>query len=359
MNGVEVNPGVEVTGVSKRYGPATVLDRISATFEAGRFTSLLGPSGSGKTTLLRIVAGFVVPDEGELRIGPEEVTRVPVWKRRIGMVFQSYALFPHMTVLQNVMFGLNRRGVRGPSAAKEAREALEMVRLSGFESRSPKQLSGGQQQRVALARAIVTKPTVLLLDEPLSALDRRLRQEMQVELKRIQRESGLTTIFVTHDQEEALTLSDRIAILDRGRIVQDGAPGEIYEQPRTRFAAGFLGDANFLEGTVTAGGVEVPGGTVRVAGSLPAAGSKVTLAVRPEKMTILAPNTASPFDNHLPATLRQVIYAGAVSTYLLAGPDGRELKVFAQNRSQDAAAPSPGSAVTLGWSAVHTIALED
>jgi putative spermidine/putrescine transport system ATP-binding protein/spermidine/putrescine transport system ATP-binding protein len=352
--------GVEVTAVSKRYGPATVLDRISATFEAGRFTSLLGPSGSGKTTLLRIVAGFVVPDEGELRIGPEEVTRVPVWKRRIGMVFQSYALFPHMTVLQNVMFGLNRRGVRGPSAAKEAREALEMVRLSGFESRSPKQLSGGQQQRVALARAIVTKPTVLLLDEPLSALDRRLRQEMQVELKRIQRESGLTTIFVTHDQEEALTLSDRIAILDRGRIVQDGAPGEIYEQPRTRFAAGFLGDANFLEGTVVAGGVEVPGGgIIRVAGKLPAAGSKVTLAVRPEKMVILAPNTAHSFENAIPATLRQVIYAGAVSTYLLAGPDGRELKVFAQNRSQDSAAPAPGAAVTLGWSAAHTIALED
>ncbi|OWJ63528.1 ABC transporter ATP-binding protein [Inquilinus limosus] len=352
--------GVEVTGVSKRYGPATVLDRISATFEAGRFTSLLGPSGSGKTTLLRIVAGFVVPDEGELRIGPEEVTRVPVWKRRIGMVFQSYALFPHMTVLQNVMFGLNRRGVRGPSAAKEAREALEMVRLSGFEGRSPKQLSGGQQQRVALARAIVTKPTVLLLDEPLSALDRRLRQEMQVELKRIQRESGLTTIFVTHDQEEALTLSDRIAILDRGRIVQDGAPGEIYEQPRTRFAASFLGDANFLEGTVKAGNaVEVQGGTVRVAGSLPVAGSKVTLAVRPEKMVILAPNTAHSFDNTLPATLREVIYAGAVSTYLLAGPDGRELKVFAQNRSQDSAPPAPGAAVTLGWSAAHTIALED
>ncbi|MGO1077122.1 ABC transporter ATP-binding protein [Inquilinus sp. CA228] len=357
MSGVN---GVEVTAVSKRYGPATVLDRISATFEAGRFTSLLGPSGSGKTTLLRIVAGFVVPDEGELRIGTEEVTRVPVWKRRIGMVFQSYALFPHMTVLQNVMFGLNRRGVRGPSAAKEAREALEMVRLSGFESRSPKQLSGGQQQRVALARAIVTKPTVLLLDEPLSALDRRLRQEMQVELKRIQRESGLTTIFVTHDQEEALTLSDRIAILDRGRIVQDGAPGEIYEQPRTRFAAGFLGDANFLEGTVAVGGVEVPGGgTIRVAGKLPAAGSKMTLAVRPEKMVILAPNTAHSFENAIPATLRQVIYAGAVSTYLLAGPDGRELKVFAQNRSQDGLAPEPGASVTLGWSAAHTIALED
>ncbi|MGO4723565.1 MULTISPECIES: ABC transporter ATP-binding protein [unclassified Inquilinus] len=351
--------GVEVTAVSKRYGAATVLDRITASFEAGRFTSLLGPSGSGKTTLLRIVAGFVIPDEGELRIGAAEVTRVPVWKRRIGMVFQSYALFPHMTVLENVMFGLNRRGVRGPSAAKEAREALEMVRLTGFEARSPKQLSGGQQQRVALARAIVTKPEVLLLDEPLSALDRRLRQEMQVELKRIQRESGLTTIFVTHDQEEALTLSDRIAILDRGRIVQDGVPGEIYERPRTRFAASFLGDANFLEGTVTASGVEVAGALVRVAGKLPAAGSKVTLAVRPEKMTILAPNTASSFENALPATLREVIYAGAVSTYLLTGADGRELKVFAQNRAQDGAGFQPGASVTLGWSAAHTIPMED
>ncbi|HMG49370.1 MAG TPA: ABC transporter ATP-binding protein [Inquilinus sp.] len=353
--------GVEVTAVSKRYGAATVLDRITASFEAGRFTSLLGPSGSGKTTLLRIVAGFVVPDEGELRIGPEEVTRVPVWKRRIGMVFQSYALFPHMTVLENVMFGLNRRGVRGPSAAREARQALEMVRLTGFEARSPKQLSGGQQQRVALARAIVTKPEVLLLDEPLSALDRRLRQEMQVELKRIQRESGLTTIFVTHDQEEALTLSDRIAILDRGRIVQDGVPGEIYERPRTRFAASFLGDANFLEGTVASGGegVAVPGALVRVAGKLPAAGSKVTLAVRPEKMTILAPNTASSFENALPATLREVIYAGAVSTYLLTGADGRELKVFAQNRAQDGAGFAPGATVTLAWSAAHTIPMED
>jgi putative spermidine/putrescine transport system ATP-binding protein/spermidine/putrescine transport system ATP-binding protein len=356
--------GVEVTAVSKRYGAATVLDRITASFEAGRFTSLLGPSGSGKTTLLRIVAGFVIPDEGELRIGAAEVTRVPVWKRRIGMVFQSYALFPHMTVLENVMFGLNRRGVRGPSAAREAREALEMVRLTGFEARGPKQLSGGQQQRVALARAIVTKPEVLLLDEPLSALDRRLRQEMQVELKRIQRESGLTTIFVTHDQEEALTLSDRIAILDRGRIVQDGVPGEIYERPRTRFAASFLGDANFLEGTVTAangvaGGVEVAGALVRVAGRLPAAGSKVTLAVRPEKMTILAPNTASSFENALPATLREVIYAGAVSTYLLTGADGRELKVFAQNRAQDGAGFQPGASVVLAWSAAHTIPMED
>jgi putative spermidine/putrescine transport system ATP-binding protein/spermidine/putrescine transport system ATP-binding protein len=249
--------------------------------------------------------------------------------------------------------------VRGPSAAKEAREALEMVRLTGFEARSPKQLSGGQQQRVALARAIVTKPEVLLLDEPLSALDRRLRQEMQVELKRIQRESGLTTIFVTHDQEEALTLSDRIAILDRGRIVQDGVPGEIYERPRTRFAASFLGDANFLEGTVTASGVEVAGALVRVAGKLPAVGSRVTLAVRPEKMTILAPNTASSFENALPATLREVIYAGAVSTYLLTGADGRELKVFAQNRAQDGAGFQPGASVTLGWSAAHTIPMED
>ncbi len=218
---------VEVAEVTKDFGALRVLDSVSVHFESGRLTSLLGPSGSGKTTLLRIVAGFVAPDAGRVRIRDVDVTELPVWRRKIGMVFQSYALFPHMNVTENVVFGLNRRGVRGAAAAKEVKRVLDLVRLSGLEERRPKQLSGGQQQRVALARAIVINPDVLLLDEPLSALDRRLRQEMQVELRRIQRESGLTTIFVTHDQEEALTLSDRVAILDSGRIVQEGAPLEV------------------------------------------------------------------------------------------------------------------------------------
>ena len=347
---------VEVATVTKDFGALRVLDSVSVRFESGRFTSLLGPSGSGKTTLLRIVAGFVAPDAGTVRIGEADVTDLPVWRRKIGMVFQSYALFPHMSVTENVVFGLNRRGVRGAAAAKEVKRVLELVRLSGLEDRRPKQLSGGQQQRVALARAIVTDPDVLLLDEPLSALDRRLRQEMQVELRRIQRERGLTTIFVTHDQEEALTLSDRVAILDNGRIVQEGAPSEIYERPRTRFAASFLGDANFLTGEVVAGGVQVGEFLVRTADLLPPPGTVVTLAVRPEKMALHAPG-ASGGDNRMPARIRSVIYAGAASTYLLDGPDGMDLKVFAQNRAGPPA--EIGGEVVLAWAAEHAILVTD
>ena len=332
-----------------------MLDEVSAVFEAGRFTSLLGASGSGKTTLLRIIAGFVLPEAGSVRIGTADVTRVPVWRRSIGMVFQSYALFPHMSVTENVVFGLNRRGIRGAAAAREVRRVLDLVRLTGLEDRRPKQLSGGQQQRVALARAIVINPDVLLLDEPLSALDRRLRQEMQIELKRIQRESGLTTIFVTHDQEEALALSDRVAILEAGRILQVGAPAEIYERPRTRFAASFLGDANFLTGKAVPGGVEVNGRTVRSTDPVQPGGGLVTVAVRPEKIAIAPAGTMVSVENSLPARVREVIYAGAASTYLLDGPGGEDLKVFAQNRESEPVAA--GQEVVLAWSAAHTILL--
>jgi putative spermidine/putrescine transport system ATP-binding protein/spermidine/putrescine transport system ATP-binding protein len=349
--------GVEIALLSKSFGPLRVLDRVGAHFEGGRFTSLLGPSGSCKTTLLRIVAGFVGPDEGTVTIDGADVTNVPVWRRRIGMVFQSYALFPHMSVVENVVFGLHRRGVRGEEARSKVRQALDLVRLTGLEDRRPKQLSGGQQQRVALARAIVTSPQVLLLDEPLSALDRRLRQEMQVELKRIQRESGLTTIFVTHDQEEALTLSDRVAILDGGRIIQEGAPADVYERPRSRFAAAFLGDANFLRGRVAEGGVDVSGRIVRTGDALPPVGAEATLAVRPEKMAIAAAGAADSFDNRLPARVREIIYAGAASTYLLeSGDGGSTLNVFSQNR--ETIGPAIGDDVTIGWSAAHTILVE-
>jgi putative spermidine/putrescine transport system ATP-binding protein/spermidine/putrescine transport system ATP-binding protein len=352
---------VDVEGVSRSYGLTTVLSGVSIGFEAGKFTSLLGPSGSGKTTLLRIIAGFVNPDRGRISIAGADVTQEPVWKRRIGMVFQSYALFPHMSVAQNVVFGLHRRGVRGAEANREVARALELVRLTGFENRRPKQLSGGQQQRVALARAIVTNPTVLLLDEPLSALDRRLRHEMQVELRRIQRESGLTTIFVTHDQEEALTLSDRIAILDRGRIVQDGAPGEIYEHPRTRFSAAFLGDANFLTGITTPEGVQVGGRLLRSSLQLPAQGTTVTLAVRPEKIAFVPAGTPEDGSNRLEAIVRQVVYAGASSTYRLDCPaagimDGT-FRVFAQNR--EGGGPQVGEKAHLAFSPAHAVPLED
>ncbi len=336
---------VDVTKVAKSYGPVKVLDDVSIGFEAGKFTSLLGPSGSGKTTLLRIVAGFVIPDVGTVRVAGEDITHTPVWKRDIGIVFQSYALFPHMSVLDNVTFGLSRRGIAGKEARRRAGEALEMVRLTGFDDRRPKQLSGGQQQRVALARAIVIRPKVLLLDEPLSALDRRLRQEMQTELSRIQRESGLTTIFVTHDQEEALTLSDQIAILDKGRIVQMDRPAAIYERPRTRFAASFLGDANFLTGRVRSGGIEVGGALVTTTSTLPAEGSDVTIAIRPERLSLMPIETAaSSAGNALDGTVRDVIYAGATTTYLIEGASGEPLKVFVQNRDASVHAQARASA---------------
>ncbi len=348
--------GVAVAGLRKSFGTTVVLDGIDARFGEGALTSLLGPSGSGKTTLLRVVGGFVAPDAGTVRIGDADVTAVPLWKRRVGMVFQSYALFPHLSVAENVAYGLRRRGMRGAALRAEVGRALDLVRLTGLDARRPKQLSGGQQQRVALARAIVTRPRVLLLDEPLSALDRRLRQEMQVELRRIQRDSGLTTIFVTHDQEEALTLSDRVAILDRGRIVQEGTPVEVYERPRTAFAAGFLGDATLFRGVVEDGGVRVAGALLRTGDALPAPGTAVTLAVRPEKVSLAPAGPDTPDCNALPATVRGTVYAGAASTVLLDGPGGLDLKVFIQNR--EAPRLEPGAAVRLTWSPAHTVLLD-
>ena len=350
---------VDVAAVAKTYGQAPVLTDISTHFAEGSFTSLLGPSGSGKTTLLRIIAGFITPDRGSVSIAGRDVTNAPVWARNIGMVFQSYALFPHLTVTQNVEFGLARRGIRGAEARAAAEQALEMVRLPGFGDRKPKQLSGGQQQRVALARAIVIKPSVLLLDEPLSALDRRLRQEMQVELLRIQRESGLTTIFVTHDQEEALALSDKVAILDRGRIVQIGPPTEVYEKPASRFAAQFLGDSNFLAGRAEAGGIRLADGTIiRTSQALPAPGIEATVAIRPEKMALAAQQREAGGDglNALGARIQTVIYAGPALTYVLKTADGVEIKLFAQNR--DGRILPEGEDVTLTWSPDHTILLE-
>ena len=259
---------VEVIGAEKRYGAVAALDNVSLAFEDGEFFGLLGPSGSGKTTLLRAIAGFIELEAGEVLIDGDDIARVPVHKRDIGMVFQNYALFPHMTEFDNVAFGLSVRKAPLAEIKQRVEAILDLVRLSGLSARKPKQLSGGQQQREALARALVTRPKVLLLDAPLGALDKHLREEMQVELRRIQREVGITTIFVTHDQEEAMTLSDRIAILNQGKIVQLGAPLEVYERPLNRFAAGFLGVANFLEGrvaAVTGGSIDSPARRARAA----------------------------------------------------------------------------------------------
>ena len=284
---------VEVSHVSKRYGAVVALDDVSISFADGEMFCLLGPSGSGKTTLLRAIAGFVIPDTGTIHIDGERVDDVPVNKRHIGMVFQSYALFPHMTVRDNIAFGVEARGGSRADADKGVAEMLDLVQLEGLGARKPRELSGGQQQRVALARALVTRPKVLLLDEPLAALDRRLRQEMQVELRRIQKSLGITTVFVTHDQEEALTLSDRIAILDQGRIVQVGPPQEVYERPRNAFAAKFLGDANVFTGTIVRGKLRLADGTL-IDGAGKAKGG---FAVRPEKLFVAANGEAIPADH--------------------------------------------------------------
>ncbi len=239
-------PDVELAGVTKRYGAVAAVDAIDLEVHPGEFLSLLGPSGCGKTTTLRLIAGFERPDEGEVRIGGRDVSRVPPYKRDVNTVFQSYALFPHLSVQENVAYGLKQRGLGRQERRARATEMLELVRLTGFGERKPRQLSGGQQQRVALARALVMHPRVLLLDEPLGALDLKVRKELQIELKRIQEEIGITFVYVTHDQEEALAMSDRVVVMNAGRIEQIGVPREIYDSPATHWVAGFIGDTNFI-----------------------------------------------------------------------------------------------------------------
>jgi len=346
---------VEARAVTKRYGAVAALDGVSLAFADGEFFALLGPSGSGKTTLLRAIAGFVAPDAGEILIDGKRVNDIPPHRRDLGMVFQNYALFPHMSVFDNVAFGLSVRGVPAAEARTRVGHILELVRLAGFESRRPRQLSGGQQQRVALARALVTRPRVLLLDEPLGALDRRLRQQMQIELRQIQREVGITAIFVTHDQEEALTLSDRIALINEGRLVQVGPPGLVYERPADVFAARFLGDANLFEGTV-AGPGRVTGAAAAdlvTADPLPAgAGEGIALGANAQVgQGVRVGDGAAPL-NRLPGTIRNLVYAGNSVTYIVESA-GRELIVFAQNR--EAATHAPGTAVTVAFLPQHAV----
>ena len=345
---------VEVQHVTKRYGALKALDDVTVTFNDGEFFGLLGPSGSGKTTLLRAIAGFVIPDEGTISFDGEQVETVPVHKRAIGMVFQAYALFPHLTVAQNIGFGPSVRGIAREDIARRVDKVLSLVRLSGLGGRYPKQLSGGQQQRVALARALITEPKVLLLDEPLGALDRRLRQEMQVELKEIQRQTGVTSIFVTHDQEEALTLSDRIAIISEGRLVQVDAPQIVYERPRTIFAANFLGDANVFRGTPVEGGLRLANGAV-IATASPSTGAAI---VRPEKLDVVAGSqAASGNGNSLAGEVVQAIYSGASVTYRIRTP-ARDVPLLAFIRNQTGDVLEQGAAVTARWDAAHTIPVE-
>ncbi|MBN2113394.1 MAG: ABC transporter ATP-binding protein [Acidimicrobiia bacterium] len=303
---------VELTGVSKRFGDVTAVDEVNLQIGDGEFFSLLGPSGCGKTTTLRMIAGLEFPTEGSVRIYGEAMGLRPPNKRPVNTVFQSYALFPHMSVFRNVAFGLEMRKVPAPDIASRVEAAIDLVRLSGMEKRKPAQLSGGQQQRVALARALVNQPRVLLLDEPLGALDLKLRQAMQVELKDLQERLGIAFVYVTHDQEEALTMSDRIGVMHQGKLLQVGTPEEIYEHPRTRFIADFIGETNFLPVTVAAPGeVRLEAGQVLRAITHGAAGTAANLALRPEKVSLFPTAEAVPPGwNYLPGEVRRRVYLG-------------------------------------------------
>ncbi len=349
---------VRLEGLCKDFGGTPVVHDVSLEVAAGEFVSLLGPSGSGKSTTLMMIAGFLAPVRGEVVIGGEPVTRRPPHQRGIGMVFQNYALFPHMSVADNVAFPLRMRRRPAAEVAQRVERALALIRLEGLGGRMPHQLSGGQQQRVALARAIVFEPPLLLMDEPLGALDRKLREAMQFEIKRLQRELSLTVIHVTHDQEEALAMSDRIAVMNRGRIEQAAAPEAIYERPATAFVAGFLGECNALQGTVLGAGhghvvVRTDAGlelAARDAGA-PAPGGHVSLAIRPERIALLA--AAAPADNVIEAVVEEVVYLGESLRLLVRPARGEALTVKVQRGT---AVPAPGEAVRLGFPAAAVVA---
>jgi spermidine/putrescine ABC transporter ATP-binding subunit len=343
--------------VTKRFGRAVAVRDLTLDIPRGIFFALLGPSGCGKTTTLRLVAGFEQPEEGEVYIRKERVTGVPPFRRDFAMVFQNFALFPHLDVSENVAFGLKMLRVPQHKRAEQVRNALALVKLQGFADRYPKQLSGGQQQRVAIARAIVMKPAVLLLDEPLGALDKNLREEMQVELRALQRQLGITTIFVTHDQEEALTMSDRIAVMRDGVIEQLGAPREVYERPATEFVATFLGASNLIDAVAVGGEgghslVEAaPGRFAIAAGGFPA-GQRLRLAIRPERVRVRPAGGSG-----LPATVREVVYRGA-AMHLFMEANGLPLIAFLQNDSGSASGWSPGQAVSVDFEPDSVVVLE-
>jgi putative spermidine/putrescine transport system ATP-binding protein len=326
---------IRLVDLAKRYGDVRAVDGVSLDIARGEFFTLLGPSGSGKTTTLRLIAGFELPDEGRVELAGRDVSRVPAYGRDVNTVFQDYALFPHMSVADNVAYGLRIKGVAKAERRARAAEALEMVQLPGVGARKPAQLSGGQRQRVALARAIVNRPRVLLLDEPLGALDLKLRQEMQVELKQIQSEVGITFVYVTHDQEEALTMSDRLAVFDKGRIVQVGAPAEVYERPANAFVAGFVGTSNLLE----------------------RGGRRFT--VRPEKVRLLVAGAAAAGLVVERGRVTDVSYVGPVTRYAVALEGGGELQVVAQNldTTSEDALQEQGREVRVAWREEHTSAI--
>jgi spermidine/putrescine transport system ATP-binding protein len=358
---------VRLEDVTKRFGDVVAVDSISLDIARGAFFSLLGPSGCGKTTTLRMIGGFEQPDQGRIWLGGTDVAGLPPHRRDVNTVFQSYALFPHLDVFGNIAYGLRRKNVEKSQIGGRVKEILRIVDLPGFERRRVSQLSGGQQQRVALARALVNQPQVLLLDEPLGALDLKLRKQMQIELKGIQHEVGVTFIYVTHDQEEAMTMSDRIAVMRDGRIEQIGAPENVYEQPSTEFVAGFLGASNLLDGTVGPrdGGfrtIELSSGEkVRVlAERLNGTRDRVKVGVRPEKIHIRAgAQDAAGEDNAIEATVKISTFVGVSNVYTVETRAGQRLTVYAQNlgTSEDRP-PGSGDRVVLSWHPEHTFVVE-
>jgi putative spermidine/putrescine transport system ATP-binding protein len=358
---------VRLSNVRRAFGEVVAVDGVDLAIRQGEFFTMLGPSGSGKTTCLRIIAGFERPDAGTVELAGEDVTGLPPNERDVNTVFQDYALFPHMTVGENVQYGLRVKKVSKGERAERAADALKLVGLEGFEARRPSQLSGGQRQRVALARALVNRPRVLLLDEPLGALDLKLRQRLQVELKRIQQEVGITFVYVTHDQDEALSMSDRIAVMDSGRVLQIGTPHEVYDEPDSRFVAGFVGVSNLLElpvesiddaaiahlrlGRGDAVSADLDGRSI-------ALGARAIVTIRPERIALVEGDAGAADDRacHAAGVVRESLYAGPTSRFVVGLDGGGELMVVRQNTNttyEDAEALR-GRAVTLSWDRQYT-----
>ncbi len=341
---------LELTAITRRFGAFTAVDGIDLEVKPGEFMTLLGPSGSGKTTTLNMVAGFLPPDEGRISFDGHDVSRTPANRRNIGMVFQNYALFPTMTVRQNVGYPLRQRRIRGQARRTQVDAALEMVELGHLAHRQPSELSGGQQQRVALARALVHRPPLLLMDEPLGALDRRLREALQVEIASIHRQVGTTVVYVTHDQDEALSLSDRVAVFRAGRIEQVGTPDDVYERPRTAYVAGFVGDSNVFHGSVTRrGALRLPGGQEVHGAKNPGSTTTATMVVRPERMRVCGPLSSPPGTdaNLIEGVLVDVRYLGA--TRLLRMHVDDDLPVVVREGAGQRQALAIGSTVTICW----------
>ena len=352
---------VTLAALEKKYDRVNAVDGVSLDIRSGEFLTLLGPSGSGKTSTLMMIAGFETPSAGDIAIDGTSVVATPPYRRNIGMVFQNYALFPHLTVEENIGFPLKQRGVPRAERSKLVAEALELVHLPGYGARYPRQLSGGQQQRVAVARAVVFKPRLLLMDEPLGALDKQLRENLQLEIRRLHADLGITFIYVTHDQEEALTMSDRIAVMNDGKVAQVGSPEDLYDRPDSRFVAGFIGESNFLPATVR--GIEDDvvvadfGGTIlrALSPTRPAPGAKVTLTARPERLRFAdgVPGTPAPL-NRLSVTVTEAVFAGERCRYVLQAGDGTAM-VLKEPSSAAVRRRTAGERAEIAWSIQDTI----